>query len=806
MKNTKRAVTYKIIAGYILVVILAVAAFWVIYAQVRNYTSLTEIKNENNEKLFLVGKAITGLYEAESLTRNIIQTSNTENYTSYQAKVDTILATIQKVMKITDDSLQVKKIDSITTLIDSKNKNFKELIAIYRQRKDKNLQQNIIEELQKNSNDYGNYQNYEDRFKNLSEGGKKYLKTLLEWSKEDNQQRLSNETLDSVAKRFYKAVAEIEQKERNYDQQIKIRENNLLKNDQTITKQLRAILSSIEENERKAYLNRLEASNTILNKTSTYILIIGATSFVIALLFIYLITKDVSQSQKYRVALEKEKSYTESLLKTRESLINTVTHDLRSPLNTVIGYSDLLDRTTLNQKQKYYLEHLKKSSDYILHLVNDLLDLSKLEAGKMSVEELPFSPKKIIEDTVDSVIPINDQKNIRIKLLVSEELNKQFISDPFRIKQVLTNLLNNAYKFTEQGSIVIKAGLKENGIGDKKLVIAVSDTGIGISKNQQQLIFEEFSQGDQSTEQRIGGFGLGLAITKKIVTLLNGTISLTSKLDEGSTFTISIPVQTHSLAADPLKNAKNQYDQIIEDKKLLIVDDDPSQIALTSEIIAQTGLAYDTCHNGKEAITLLNQHHYDLILTDIQMPSMDGFELIEKAKNITNSPFIALSGKTNATNDFYKQAGFLGSLRKPYTPTELLTLIREVLQVSIPQPNININEVKETTVDFHLEDIKQFAQGDPDSFYTILDAFYEGTKNNIKQLKEIVANKDLVALKRVTHKMLPMFRQIKAHTIINLLTKLEHPNQYDITEDIIFDLANEAIEKIEVLIEKLKVE
>ena len=515
MKNTKRSVTFKIISGYLLAGVLAVTAFWVIYQQLTNYTQVAEIKNENNKKLFLIGEAITGLYEAESLTRNIIQTSDVKKFATYKSKIDTILKTINKVSEISDDTLQTQKIDSIKYLIDSKNENLEALIKIYEQQKQKGLYETAIEELKKVNKSFGGYENYDERFKAYDERTKRALIDILEYTKKDNAKRLTNQTVDSLATSVKQVLAELEQKDQKYKREISAKENNLLKNDQIITKQLRDLLAVIERNEREHYFARLEASGKILDTTSNTILIIAAISLLIAIIFLFLITKDISKSQKYRNELEAEKTYTESLLKTRESLINTVTHDLRSPLNTVIGYSDLLERTGLNSKQKHYLGHLKKSSDYILHLVNDLLDLSKLEAGRMIIEELPFSPKKLIENTISSVIPIDDKKGLDIKMFTDDQLKKQYLGDPFRIKQVLTNLLNNAYKFTDEGSITINSKIIENGLSEKQMVISVKDTGIGITKEQQHYIFEEFSQGDEDTEKRYGGFGLGLAITKK---------------------------------------------------------------------------------------------------------------------------------------------------------------------------------------------------------------------------------------------------------------------------------------------------
>ncbi|GAA4275342.1 hybrid sensor histidine kinase/response regulator [Aquimarina mytili] len=807
MKNTKRSVTFKIIAGYLVAGLLAVTAFWVIYRQLNNYTQITEIKSQNNEKLFLVGETITGLYEAESLTRNIIQTSDVSKFDIYKTKIDTILKTINKVSEISDDTLQTKKIDSIKYLIDSKNKNLEELIKIYEQRKQKGLYETAINELKKVNKSFGGYENYDIRFKNYDPRTKRALIDILEYTKKDNAKRLTNQTVDSLASSVKQVLAELEQKDKRYKREISIKENNLLKNDQIITKQLRDLLAAIELNERNQYYKRLEASNQVLNKTSNIIVVIAAISLLIAIIFLYLITKDVSKSQKYRNELEAEKTYTESLLNTRESLINTVTHDLRSPLNTVIGYSDLLERTGLNTKQKHYLGHLKKSSDYILHLVNDLLDLSKLEAGKMVIEELPFSPKKLIENTISSVIPINDKKNLDIQIITDDQLKKQYLSDPFRIKQILTNLVNNAYKFTNEGSIVIESKIIENGLSEKQLVISVKDTGIGITKDQQRHIFEEFSQGDDDTEKRYGGFGLGLAITKKIIKLLNGKITLTSELDKGSEFIFYIPIKLSHLLAPEEENEISEIQNFFN-KKVLIVDDDPSQLSLTSEVASLAGLSYDVCENGVDAFSLIQANTYDLILTDIQMPKMDGFELLEAIKKETDQtklPVIALSGRTDTSFLEYQEAGFAGSLRKPYAPKELIDLIAEILKVDIIEyEETSINDT--LNEEYSLNDLMLFAHGDSDSLYAILDTFYDSTIDNLKELKDNVQNQDIAHIKRIAHKMLPMFKQIKAKEVIPILEKLEHPDQYDLNEESILDLTKNGITKIEVLIDKLKVE
>ncbi len=807
MKDTKRSVTFKIIIAYVLIAVLALIAFLIIYNQINNYTQITEIKNKNNEKLFLVGEALTGLYEAESLTRNIIQTSDISKLDSYKKKISVILNTIHKVSGISKDTVQARKIDSIKNLIDSKNKNLEELIRIYQQRIEKGIYATAIDELKKTNTSFGD-SNYERRFRNLNPQHRKSIINILSLTKKDNAKRLSNQTMDSLATSVKQVLADLEKKDKRYKREISLKENKLLQKDQIITKRLRDLLATIELNERNHYYIRLKASNEVLEKTSDIILFVAATSLLIAVLFLFLIIKDVSKSQKYRIELEAEKMNKESLLKTRESLINTVTHDLRSPLNAVIGYSDLLEKTGLNNKQKHYLEHLKKSSDYILHLVNDLLDLSKLEAGRMVIEELPFSPKKLIENTINSVIPVNDKKNLKITIKTDGQLNQKYLGDPFRIKQILTNLLNNAYKFTNEGSIKIDSKIIEDNLSEKLLVISVKDTGIGITNEQQGYIFNEFSQGDDDTERKYGGFGLGLFITKKLTMLLNGKITLESSIDQGSNFTIHIPIKLSNFPTleedvEPIEI------QNFLNKKILIVDDDPSQLVLTSEIVSIAGFSYDIFENPSEVIPVIEKKAYDLVLTDIQMPKIDGFEFLNIIKNnikTANTPVIALSGRIDVSIDDYKKHGFAASLNKPYSPKALIDIIADVLKIT----PLDYTEIKANVAEFNdeytLDDLMLFAQGDSHSLYSILDTFYKSTINNLVELKIKIENKDIDQIKNIAHKMLPMFKQIKAKKVITILEKLENNDNYNLKKTEILNLAKEGVISIENLIGKLKTE
>ena len=307
----------------------------------------------------------------------------------------------------------------------------------------------------------------------------------------------------------------------------------------------------------------------------------------------------------------------------------------------------------------------------------------------------------------------------------------------------------------------------------------------------------------------MGVLALALRLPKKIIKLLDGTITLKSEPDCGSEFTIYIPIKLSHLVVLEEESEISEI-QSFSNKKVLIVDDDPGQLALTSEVAALAGLSYDVCDNGVAAVTLLDTYSYDLVLTDIQMPKMDGFELLKVIKSnavYAHLPVIALSGRTNSSFLEYQEAGFSDSLQKPYAPKELIDLIAKVLSVDLAtydeSANTNTDFINE---EYSLNDLMLFAHGDSDSLYAILDTFYESTVENVGELKKRLQKKDVLHIKKVAHKMLPMFKQIKAKEVVPILEKLEHPDQFDLDKTSILRLTHIGIAKIEELIDKLKVE
>src|SRR5690606_36585765 len=410
------------------------------------------------------------------------------------------------------------------------------------------------------------------------------------FNKEDNQ-RISTVSADSLIRAVRNVLSELERENRQFREVINKKENELLVNDMVLNEQLRNLLRVIESEERTNSLARVEESEIMLKDISRTIITLGVASILIILIFLLLIVKDISRSQRYRSQLEEAKSFAEAIMQRREQFIATITHDLRSPLNTVIGYSELMEKAGLTKKQEHYLGHLKKSSEYILHLVNDLLDLSKLEAGKMLVENLPFNPRNLLEDTFYNTIPDNDRKGLKLTLEISPEADCNVLSDPFRIKQILSNLITNAYKFTDEGEIIASLSMKKKIEDSYVLTFSIRDSGSGISTEKQEEISEEFSQEHVEIEKKYAGAGLGLAIAKKITTLLEGKIDLIREPGKGSEFIARIPVIKikGEIPETDFIQVKTVPENLLG-KNILIVDDESSQLELVKELIKSTGM------------------------------------------------------------------------------------------------------------------------------------------------------------------------------------------------------------------------
>lgn len=386
--------------------------------------------------------------------------------------------------------------------------------------------------------------------------------------------------------------------------------------------------------------------------------------------FLILIMRDISRSNRYRMELEAANKRAEDLLITREKLMLAITHDFKAPLGSIMGYTELLSRLTEDERQRFYLDNMKSSSEHLLKLVSDLLDFHRLDLNKAEVNRVTFNPSQLFDEIYVSFEPLTAAKGLTLQCHIAPELNGRYISDPLRLRQIVNNLLSNAVKFTRQGKITLTATYDAS-----RLTVAVADTGKGMAPEDRERIFQEFTRlsGAQGEE----GFGLGLSIVNKLVILLEGTIDVQSTLGEGSCFTVVLPLYPTSNSIVSSEIAKEEEKETSEETvfippmkviRVLLIDDDKIQLSLTAAMLKQHGIDAVCCEQLEELIEQLRTSVFDVLLTDIQMPAINGFDLVKllRASNIPQAktiPVIAVTARSDMDKSALHEHGFAGCLQ-----------------------------------------------------------------------------------------------------------------------------------------------
>lgn len=396
------------------------------------------------------------------------------------------------------------------------------------------------------------------------------------------------------------------------------------------------------------------------------------------------ITRDITERRRFEESLKEAKENAETANLAKSNLINMVSHDVRNPLNAIIGMTELALETDPSSKQNKYLEIVKQSSYSMLSLLNDVLDLSKVEAGKLELETISFRPADVISGSVDMFRFTAEKRGLALSYHIAPEVPQTFMGDPTRLRQVLVNLLGNAIKFTERGKISVNVSKIGNGSDGRQATLhfTVKDTGIGIPDDKKDKIFEGFTQADSSTARKYGGTGLGLTISQHIVQLMNGRLWVDSTHGEGSTFhfTAQLGVEGEEKPAD-LKGVLNSP---LKPLRILLVDDAVMNQVLAVALLEKNKHRVSIAKHGREAVDMLSRELFDLVFMDVQMPEMDGIEATRhiRSLNLTapnrNVPIIAMTGNVaEEDRNTYLRAGMNDYIAKPLQTTELFRVIEQ---------------------------------------------------------------------------------------------------------------------------------
>ena len=739
---------------------------WFVYTEILKIAQPSQL-SDDNAQIIRVSNTIASLYASEALGRSAILSANRQELQRYNKLTDSISDELDAI-RLHADTSQKPKFDRIEMLLLRKKSSINEIAKFHDKYGRENVFTNAVNAV---------YAIREDAFKKTKpvKNTKKHewdetVESLLSPQLLDSLRKLPVSN-DSLAHAFGNALTDIKKQNTKLSLQLFHKEQKLLEENRIISDQLRTILTGIENEFIKNSYTVVQKTRATLNSTVRTVAWAGAITLFFLIVLAWIIVRDLSINQNYRRQLELLNDENEQLLRTKSMLMATVTHDLQTPLGSIMGFNTLLEESGVNSSQRAYLDNIRESANYIMKLVNDLLDFSRLENNRITIENIPFNIKRTIEATCSTLLPMAENKGIELNWDIDDELNGFCLSDPYRIKQVLTNLVSNAIKFTSEGSVEVTA--KITGFD---IAISVIDTGIGIAESQQHLVFKEFTQAHQGIEKKFGGTGLGLTISKRIVGLLGGTISLESQEGQGSIFTILLPFTP----ADEVTEAKPRALQksSLQGLKILITDDDTTQLKLMEELLSKLGAEVVKEINPENVLPYLNRTTVDIVLTDVQMPVMDGFELVKNIRGSKNNavasmPVIALSGRRDLDNEHYLQAGFTASHPKPVRITELTHLIAFYTGRKNEEPREETTKSTPTGALYNLRSLSQFTQNDAESLRIIVNTFIESADDNCEEMLIAARNNDDNRLAHIAHKMIPMLKQMEVNSIAALLLPLE---------------------------------
>ena len=799
--------SFKIVIGYILLVGLLIGAFTYTMQQMNLLTTPTSLRDQLDHRRHITHRIISQLYDAESIGQTL-RTGKLNEYYHYLKAMKEVNASIDTLETILTDTLQQARLDTVRTLLQNKQWNMYAVLEamrntptdqIYQEQLDSLIAQqdsllstpHIRRKVITHHNSYTIHHKKKGFFKRLADvfaPGKEDSTQVSNVIQEEYTDTLDEvyspiDTISSMITGIQHKVFQTRQKE---TEMLNTRISSLRVIGSGLSQRVNQLLENIEHDEQEAARTKLMQEEEIRKEAAETMAKIAIAAFVLVLVFSIVIARDITRNNHYRRELEKAKSYAENLLVAREKLMLTITHDIKAPAGSIIGYIDLLIRLVNDRRQQFYLSNMKSSAQHLLALVTSLLDYHRLEAGKMDLHPVAFNPHELLTDIYNSFLPLAEKKQLQLdfKEKLPETLTLE--GDPFRIRQIVENLLSNALKFTAAGGITLQAEYHGN-----QFVFSISDTGCGMTASEQERIFKEFTR--LSSAQGQEGFGLGLSITRKLVELLLGRIDIESAPGKGSTFKVSMPLP--SISPKPAPGSKEPAITLPKiHLRIAIIDDDRIQMHLTEAMLHNAaeevkGFKVEAvcCEQPEELIEQLKNRTFDLVFTDIQMPAMNGFELLHHLRNqdfaqAQSIPVIAITARGDMNEDDFQQKGFAGMLQKPFNQSELKKVVKNALphltvSDNIPDTSPVQKEAHETSPHtdqpYNFSPLTAFSEDDPEAAKEILRTFAQETQKNMEKLQTAISNKDMEALCATAHKMLPTFLMIEAQKAIPLLKWLE---------------------------------
>lgn len=716
-------------------------------------------------KLLLIKDIASDLNEVENTIRLYSLTGNSSFARSYRQLGDSIQEKLKTLSGYADpDSEEILHIDSISLLANRKLKVWDRIRALHRSKTDAhNSFTNLYSKI-----DTAIIQPDTIRFK--PEEKKGFFKRVF--GKKDTTTRrpvIIDKTKEKEI--IKKEIAGIEEQITSQAKRLQSSETALFEQNIKLTQALNRHIVSLETSEQLRLESKTQEADAMAEETYRGMAIFTIAAVLLLMIILILFFRNLQKNRTYQQVLKEAKAEAESLAKAKEMFVATVSHEMRTPVNAIYGLTGQMLQKTRPGEMANDLKVVHNSAEHLIALVNDTLDFSKIESQKLKLDQVDFLPAEILNEI--HILHKDSAQKKGIDLIINNQTDKNLVlqGDPIRLKQVLINLITNAIKFTNKGQVTLTVSVEAISGRTYKLYIEVSDSGVGIAEEDLKLIFDEFVQLGTDLTQKQRGAGLGLSIVKKLVQLQDGEIKVESTPGKGTRFILMIPYRP----GDPNSIVKIQQENIeipnwFRNLHFLIVDDEEYNLYLIKNILNKWDTAFTEAFNGQEAVDLAKKTSFDLILMDIRMPVMDGYEAAQQILNHDSSARIIALTATTKQEDIQKidQAGMLAFLQKPFAEADLINLIRKL----VPEKMSESKPAEIAPID--MNELDRISGGDKVFLDEMLRIFIRSSEEALLKFRMNMQNADKIALAETAHKLAAPAKHMLATTLYNNLKKLEN--------------------------------
>lgn len=756
----KFSIQLKIGLLLIFAVILLSGTGYLSYRNISSIVSSFRIELAPELKLLSIRDISHELETADKSVRIYIITKNISDLSGYYSVVQGIDDKVNNLkLECSGDQILSAQIDTISNLIEENIIIWNELLFLVNNN-------DVIESLKRLSDQINESQTISEK--------RGILKRVFTRTRENI---LSEKEISD-------SIQYIENQGRITNEKLKTRELQLATTSGRIKEKFYDLITRMEDQVSMLIREKVNAANNLAEETYIWLFVFSVSSGILAILILYIIIRYIRNANAYQNALKKSKTEAENLAMIKELFMANMSHEIRTPVTAISGFTEQLLNETSDENTLKSLRIIKSSSDHLAKIIDDILDLSKLQNDKLVLEEVHFSLYQVLNEVKTTFGLQAKQKNITLEFKLKTGTPAVLLGDPFRLKQILINLVGNSVKFTENGSVSFSAEGKEYDTGRVDLVLEVIDTGIGIEEDKLEMIFEDFTQAEINTSRKYGGTGLGLSIVKKLIALHGGKIECESKINHGTRITCHIPFRIGTetkISRDITLPLAIPPD--IQNLKILIVDDEEYNRLLFRKILERWKIKCDEVSNGMDAIEILKEQRYDVLFMDIRMPGIDGISATQYIRNelkISGEEMqvILISAMLPGDDrEKYNKEGVNAFIQKPFTGEGLLLSLISVRK-NIPQPvagnTVEEHKDKKPVNDkINLNNLYHISGGDNQFVKQMLISFNYTTEKGLKEMKESASHDNWNSVSDLAHKMIPPCRHIGAVNLYNLLMKIE---------------------------------